>query len=453
MASSESSLARQTEAFIHSEGLVSSWDDRLLVAVSGGVDSMVLVSILNRLGFRLAVAHCNFQLRGEASEADSGLVEEWANSQNVPFFRENFEPKAYAAEKGISLQMAARTLRYDWFEKLRKAHGYQWIVTAHHRDDLIETVLINLTRGTGIKGLQGILPKQGQTIRPLLFADKATLMAYAREQNIQWREDISNQSTHYQRNYLRHEVIPRLASFNPAFESKLYESIQHFRDLNAFWESIYRKAWHQLVHEQGIFWYLPLQRLKTLYPLRLYLHAFLYPLGFNPDQLKAIQSGLEKHDQSGKMFFAEHYQLEVGREWMIIGPYPLPEVDYLIDAIPGTHQIGGYEFKIDLLGHKENPDFQAQNAVYLDWDKFENFPKFRTWQEGDCFYPLGMKNPKKLSDFFVDKHFARLEKARTLILATKKGQIAWVVGARIDERFKVTENTEKMLGIRYSILH
>ncbi len=445
MVSKETSLEERTWAYIQSEGLINSLSDRILLTVSGGVDSIVMAEVMKNLGFETGIAHCNFKLRGEASDADEKMVAAWASYHKIPFNRKVFNPKAYASEHEISLQMAARELRYQWFEELCRQYGYQWIATAHNRDDVVETVLMNLTKGTGIKGLQGILPQKGVAIRPLLFANKAEITHYAETHHIKWREDTSNQSNEYQRNYLRHTVIPALRELNPSIEATLFENVQHFRDVNKVWEDSYNSAWENSTVQKGLLRYIAIPKLETLSPLRLYLHAFLHPYGFNASQIKQIHDSIQH--QSGKMFYSSEYQLEISRQFLILAPKYIPQEAYDINHVSGRHSVAGYDFEMAIKEKPEQITFNQTGMVCLDWEKLTWPLQFRYWQDGDYFYPLGMQQPKKLSDFFVDEQLARLEKKQVPLLVNGNGEISWVVNYQIDERFKVTDDTRQIVTI------
>lgn len=422
----------------------------LLLAVSGGVDSVVMTHLLWRLGFPIGIAHCNFHLRGASSDKDEALVREMAGSLNVPIYSQHFDTQGYAEQQGISLEMAARELRYAWFHQLLEAHGYQYLATAHHLNDQVETLLLNLTKGTGIKGLTAIQPIKGKTIRPLLFAHKEQLIQYAREYNLQWREDESNVYGTHQRNHIRHQVIPALKALNPSLEHTMADNIQHFRDIYSVWDREQSKQWQRLTQKSGQFWFINRPGLESLGPVHPYLFAFLSPFGFNKTQIAGIAEALDH--QPGACFYAGTYQAEVARDYLVIAPYPLA-VETLHFAEPSdSGKAGGYYLKLSLTD-PANIDLKAPNHVFLDAEKLAFPLKLRPWEHGDRFYPLGMRNSKKLSDFFVDEQWPRLLKAQALVLCTANGTITWLLGSRLDERFKVTNKTKQVLMIYYEALN
>ena len=447
MVPSSESLEWQTLRYLGQEGLPLPNDGHpLLLAVSGGVDSTVMAYLMWRLGFSISLAHGNFQLRGEAAEADQAHVEALARSLNVHCHVQRFETRQHAKQAGISLEMAARDLRYNWFRTLMEAQGYAYLATAHHLNDQAETLLLNLTKGTGIKGLTAIQPLNGYTMRPLLFATKDQLIRYAQENQLAWREDESNQYGTHERNHIRHQVIPALKSLNPSFEHTISEDIQHFREIYQVWEQQYRARWEQLANAKGHFLYLSKAGLASLSPVNPYLHAFFSPFGFNKAQIRQVAASMAH--QPGALFYAPTYQLEVARHFLILAPNPLPNPHLTFQSPNSEAESHGHALSMR-VEHPSKVSLSAPDYVCLDADTL-TFPlKLRPWQAGDRFYPLGMKQPKKLSDFFTDNHWARLEKAQALVLETAKGEIAWIAQSRPDDRFKVTHRTQRVLKLHY----
>ncbi len=441
------SLEQQSLDYLKSEGLPTPDDGfHLLLAVSGGVDSIVMTYVLWQLGFRLALAHGNFQLRGSSAYADQQLVEDWASTLNLTCYTRKFDTQEYARQRKISMEMAARDLRYDWFRSLLSEKGYPYLATAHHLNDQAETLLLNLTRGTGIRGLTAIRPLNGSTIRPLLFADKDQLISYAKDHNLKWREDESNQHGTHERNYIRYQVIPALKTLNPAIEQTIGENIQHFREIDQVWERTYHEEWQRLSQLKGECWFLSRGGLNKLKPLSPYLFAFLSSFGFNKNQIGQVQEAL--NHQPGALFYAEQYQVEVARDSLIIGPFPFQQPTLTLNTLQSAGVAGGFQFSLELT-EPHAIELQAPHYACLDADKV-NFPlSFRLWKTGDRFYPLGMHEAKKLSDFFIDEHYPRLVKAQTLIMETGTGHIAWIVNSRLDERFKVTPHTKRVLVVYY----
>lgn len=441
------SLEQQTLNYLQQEGLpLPDKGYHLLLAASGGVDSTVMTTILGRLGFKISLAHANFQLRGNASDQDQQLVQDQANELHITCHQKAFDTRDYASEKGISLEMAARNLRYAWFRELMQAQGYHYLSTAHHLNDQAETLLLNLTRGTGIKGLTAIQPLKGYTIRPLLFSPKDRLINYAKANNLHWREDESNQQGTHERNQIRHYVIPALKAINPSLEQTIHEDIRHFREIYQVWEQQYQQQWELLCHWKGGFRYLNRAGLTALNPLSPYLFAFFSPFGFNKTQLRQVQEALAH--QPGALFYAPDYQLEVARHSLIVAPRELHTKPLTFQAAPSTGYSGGYEFTL-LCKKPDSIDLNAPQYAFLDADKIAFPVKLRPWKPGDRFYPLGMTKSKKLSDYFTDEQWPRLEKARALVLETADGQIAWIALSRPDERFKVRSDTRQILAIHY----
>lgn len=421
-------------------------DARLLLAVSGGVDSMVMVDLVAKGGWDFGIAHCNFKLRGMASDEDAELVRKTAPLYEVPFYSESFQPKTMAAEKGISVQMAARQQRYEWLEKIRGTKGFDWIATAHHLDDQAETMLLNLTKGTGIRGLHGISPKSGTTIRPLLFAEKAELQAYAQQENLNWREDLSNESDEYQRNYVRHHVIPALKAINPSFFQTMNANAQRFSAVEAEWNDALKTLWTKTAKAHGQGWHLDKKPLMALVDPVPYLYDLLTPFGFHENQIQDLVKALSR--EPGKLFYSPSHVLEVSRETLLL--YPLEEEKreryQVIEPDQTTVKFEDQVFQFMTQAEIDWNECQQPRVACIDRDLVQYPLTLRHWQEGDYFYPLGMNHSKKLSDFFVDEKFSRLQKAKALVLESQ-GEIVWIIGDRMDNRFRITENTTRVLKI------
>jgi len=417
-----------------------------LLGVSGGVDSIIMFHLFRLSGFTIGIAHCNFNLRGDESDQDEEFVRRLADNYNVPFYSTRFETQKIADDEGISIQMAARDLRYEWFEEIRIKEKYNYIAIAHNSDDQIETFLINLTRGTGIKGLTGIKNKSEKVIRPLLFANREEITDFVKRNNFLYREDSSNSSTKYGRNKIRHEVIPMLEKINPNFRKVMIENIQRLKETEQIFNQTIQENYKNCVTEKSNSLLLNIDELKKLDPVETYLHEFLKPYNFSTTQIKDIVSVLDSNP--GKQFFSATHRIIKDRDYIILEEisaqsgklFYINENDFRI------------EYPIGLLIEKEfkNEGFVIQkdpNIGQLDFDKLVFPLTIRKWQKGDYFMPLGMNNLKKLSDFFIDQKLSISEKENIWILESEN-KIVWIIGLRPDERFKVTNDTKTILKIQ-----
>ncbi|WP_273212273.1 tRNA lysidine(34) synthetase TilS [Runella zeae] len=417
--------------------------DRLLIAVSGGIDSVALVNLCYEAGFQFGIAHCNFQLRGEESDYDERFVRELAYHYKADFFVRHFDTKMYAKQNGVSTQMAARDLRYQWFEEVLIENEYDYLLTAHHQDDLLETILLNLTRGTGLAGLHGILPKNGKLVRPLLGVTRGELLGYIQEKGLKWREDSSNASVDYGRNRLRHEVVPILKAMNPqitAAAAELAERVKATEDI--LHEALERQRPLVIQNEKGNVW-VAIEELEkqtaSLEKLALWLNDY----GFDYKRVKEIWKN--RKGQVGKQYFSTTHVLTFDRQKWLITPQTHTMhgvLTYEIVDNVGEMAFEGKILKWDLLS--EVAYGVSQSVVFLDYSKL-TFPlRMRPWQKGDWFCPLGMNGKrKKISDFLVDIKWPRSLKNQVYVLESE-GQIAWVIGLRVDERFKVEGITKKI---------
>ena len=430
----------QVREFIDTERLLQP-NDRVLVAVSGGVDSMVLTYLLNELGYQIGIAHANFQLRASESEADEKFVTEMAQNLKVPVYTKRFDTEVHARNARISTQMAARVLRYEWFESLRQQFGFQAIATAHHADDVVETVLLNFTRGTGIRGLHGILPKREHIIRPMLTINNQSIIVFAQGQSIAWREDPSNQSDYYQRNLIRHQVIPLLKKINPRLEATTMNTVELIRSV----EQYYHNSLHQLRQQIMISdqQHTKIFKSEAKHMSAVILADLLIDFGFNLEQCKSVLKAL---GQSGKMFYSGSHTLNVDREEIVISPISPESSQTTIDGPEDLVYLGEHKWNLSIYSASQyniKPD-RWTGAFDLDLVAFPL--KLRKWSAGDRFCPLGMRQHKKLSDFLIDTKVPVNYKHEVQVLLSQ-GRIVWVVGHRIDDRFKITEDTTKVLEI------
>ncbi len=426
--------------------------DKVLLTVSGGKDSVAMLDLFCGANFQFAVANCNFQLRGNDSDNDQIFVENICQEKNIEFHTKTFDTKAYAKKNKISIEMAARTLRYEWFESLRQELNYDYIATAHHLNDSIETVLLNLTKGTGISGLKGISAKKEHIIRPMLFASRQEIDGYVTEKNLSWREDSSNASNDYQRNLIRNQVVPLLKKINPNLDETFARNLERFQSLEAdFRKNLSHFKATVMREENGVF-FLKIANIKYWQSANYYLEELLKEFGFNYFQSKEIFNSLD--GLSGKVFHSENFTLLKDREELVISPPSLSEnsifLSISLEEI-NKHQTFNFldkKLKFTVLNIEEiDLKFERNNAIlFADFHKI-TFPiTLRQWQEGDWFIPLGMKGKKKISDFLIDKKTS-LNLKKNIFLLTSQDAIMWVVGQRADDRFKLTETTKKILKV------
>ncbi|MEL7146703.1 MAG: tRNA lysidine(34) synthetase TilS [Bacteroidota bacterium] len=415
--------------------------EKTLLAVSGGVDSICLVDLFAQAGFSFAIAHCNFQLRGEESDADEQLVRDLATRLKVPFYVRRFQTKQVAKEKGISTQMAARELRYNWFRQVMEEEGFSKLATAHHLNDSVETTLFNLAKGSGISGLRGIQNKAGHLIRPLLFATKSEIKQYAVFQNLLWREDVSNASLQYKRNFVRGKIVPLLREINPSFESNFHETMDRLSLAEAAMKEYLSRATLEYVKSEGEVTRIDKRVLQAPIAYVL-LHELIKEYGYSLRQCKEI---VVEHNQSGKSYLSEDYMLVKDREELILTKKRLIQQEVFVEA--GEHQVKleNCLLKTSII---EPPFFisKEETVAMLDIDKLQFPLKVRDWAKGDRFVPLGMKGKKKISDFMIDRKIPLNLKSSYQVLVSG-GEIVWLIGLRLDDRYKVTEQSARIFKI------
>ena len=442
--------------FIEKEQLFNS-KSKLIVTVSGGVDSMVLLLLLHQLKFPLAVAHCNFKLRDTAADDDELFVKKAANKLNLPFYSTSFETATYAKTNGISTQMAARDLRYNWFEELRKKYEYELIATAHHQDDNLETILLNLVKGTALRGLSGIAPKNGKVVRPLLPFTKNEILEYAETNKVKWQEDVSNASNKYERNKIRLEVIPTLKEMNPKLLENLYKNTGYLRDTEHIYANGLKHHFKNWLVKRGAEVYIPILKILKTKGYATVLYEYLHPFGFNATQVEQI---IESFDaQAGKQFLTTTHQLIKDRTFLILSPITNESKSlHLIDIKQTELQVSNGTFTMQLDRFKEPmlpenfKDYlpKTESEAKLQYNKIAFPIRLRRWQKGDFFYPFGMKRKKKkLSDFFSNLKLSILEKEKVWILEDDKKRIMWVVGYRIDDRFAIHKKMKQIYCIKF----
>jgi tRNA(Ile)-lysidine synthase len=415
---------------------------KVLAAVSGGMDSALMVHLLKGAGIDFSIAHCNFQLRGNEALRDQEFCNNLATKLRVPFHTINFDTTAYAAHNKISIQMAARELRYQWFDALCGQTGNQAIALAHHQNDTIETILLNLTRGTGIAGLHGILPKNGILVRPLLFLKRDEIVEIVAANKLDFVEDSSNASAKYARNKIRLEVVPKLKELNPSLEKTFENNLKHFRDLELLLENEVARLKKDMLKQQGVETFLLIADVKKLNPAHLLLFKLLQPYGFNETTVDDVLSVLDKH--SGRIFESGGYVLVLDRDRLIIKLKKTGE-QQAVTITAQDHEVYYGNYKLNLL-HDDSPLIVKDNPMATSVDAaLLIYPlTVRAWQEGDYFCPLGMKGRKKLSDYFINQKITLHQKEEVPLLVNGNGDIIWVAGYRPDERYKVNNNTKKV---------
>jgi len=427
---------------------------KLLVASSGGIDSMVLIDLLSKLDYQISLAHCNFHLRGKDSDLDEAFVIQSAKSHQIPHHIISFDTKEYAKEKNISIQMAARDLRYTWFEKLLQKQGLDFLLTAHHADDNLETFLINFSRGTGLEGLTGIPAINNKTIRALLPFSRKEIEYYAKENEISWREDQSNKETKYLRNKLRHELIPLLKELNPRFLESFNETVDHLYGSNQLVKDRIKEIKKEIEIKDGKNSKFKIQNLELLNNPKAYLYELLKDYGFT--QWEDVLSLLNA--QTGKQVVSKTHRLLKHREYLIVSPLSIENNQLkkhkIDDSTTNIKINNSLDNKKDLLLNlqqisiNENhiPDIKntSPNTVFIDKDLLK-FPLIvRKWDNGDYFYPFGLQGRKKLSKYFKDEKMSLLEKENIWLLCSKN-EIVWVIGKRLDDRYKITNKTKNTL--------
>ena len=415
---------------------------RILLAVSGGKDSVIMAHLFKQAGFSFGIAHCNFGLRGGESQRDEHFVRTLAALADVSVYVRHFETKRYAAEHKVSTQMAARDLRYAWFEELRVQHGYDRIAVAHHQNDVIETVLLNLVRGTGIAGLHGILPKRGNLIRPLLFLSRQDINQLAEDNEIGFVEDSSNLSTTYARNKLRLDVMPVLKGINPKLEQTFEHNIRRFAETEIVLQQAVEKAKKDICINNANGVYLSLDGIERLEPKRLLLYEILKSYSFTETVVDEVLAAGSK--QTGTSFYSVTHRLTIDRDSLLLTAVATEQdfVNQMVHPedtrIELTNQIITLHYS-DIISFENDP-----RKAYIDADRL-SFPMvIRSWQDGDRFRPMGMRNYKKISDFFTDQKIPLPRKAQIPLLINGNGDIVWVAGLRQDDRYKVTGTTKKV---------
>lgn len=436
---------------------------KLVVAVSGGIDSVVLTQLLHRWEVDFVVVHCNFQLRGAESERDEAFVRALAQQYNRQVLVQRFHTADYASEHKMAIQEAARVLRYNFFYEVlsdlekNQAPGVtkpHFLATAHHANDNIETLLMNFFRGTGITGLHGILPRQQQLIRPLLFAKREAIAVYAEEQGLSWVEDASNASDKYTRNFFRLQLLPAIKKVFPQVEENLLSNIDRFTDIEILYRQSVTLSLNKLVEEKGVEKHIPVLKLLKTPAAHTLLWEVLQPLQFSAAQVAEVMK-LAEHGGNSSYVASATYRVIKNRNWLIIAPVPPAECRQEAAHIvisEGEKQVLFREGKLSLTMHKKDqkaPENSAAEVALLSADKIKFPLLLRPWKQGDYFYPLGMDKKKKLSKFFIDQKLSATRKEKVWVLEMDQ-KIIWVIGLRIDNRFKVMPSTTGVLELQFT---
>jgi len=413
---------------------------KIIVGVSGGVDSMVLIHLLNYFNFSFAIAHCNFSLRGNESDNDELLVSQVASDMNVSYYLKQFDTSLYAKKNKISIQMAARDLRYAWFEEIRQENSYSVIATAHHHNDSVETALINLIRGTGISGLHGIKSREGLVRRPMIDLYKDQISEFARENNIIYRDDSSNMDDKYVRNNIRNTIIPLMEEINPSVVQSIGSTINKLANVEALYRELLVEKKPQLISQDKEGYRINIDKLiRQKYPKQL-LYELISSFGFG--DIDAVFNSLKSG--SGKEFFSEDFYMIKDREYLIIAKHILDDVITIDSNIVNVLKPFSIKFITLFIDNIKEFEILSDNKVqYIDYDKLE-FPLIiRPFKHGDRFIPLGMKTTKKISDYFIDNKFSLIQKKTTRLLVSNNN-IVCIIGHRLDDRFKLVEKTKKV---------
>jgi len=435
-------MVKDFKEFISKNALLKKGENTLL-AVSGGRDSIVLCELFYKSKLPFAIVHCNFQLRGKEANDDEVFVKKLSAKYKVKFFSKRYKTEKFAEENKLSIQEAARVLRYNWFEEIRKKNGFDFIATAHHKDDELETFFINLSRGTGIAGLHGILPKRGTLIRPLLFATRNQIDEFVTTNKLKFREDSSNASDKYLRNKIRHKILPLFEEINPSFRKTLSEEISRLSDVEKVYNHFISENEKGILHKNTI----SISALKKSTFPHVLLYEILKKYKFNSEVSEEVFLSL--NSGSGKIFFSPTYRLVKDRDFLIITEIESDsdkDVFFIFKEMKNLSQ----PIKLDFSVVANSADFSIPKdtaIACLDFDKLQFPLEIRKWEKGDFFYPLGMNKKKKLSDFFTDLKLSIPEKENTWLLCSG-GNIVYVSGKRIDERYKVGKDTKKIYLVR-----
>ena len=437
--------------------------DKILLAVSGGVDSMVMADLFRSINCDYSIAHCNFRLRGEESDRDEQFVSDYAAKNNITLYKQSFDTFAYMKENKKSLEMSARDLRYNWFSRIMSENGFTLLATAHHSDDSAETFLINLLRGTGIAGLHGILPRsvfpsvynkntngeKKYIIRPMLFASRSDINKYSEKHNILHTEDSTNKDNKYTRNKIRNEVIPVLREIAPDFDSVIRKDIERLRETEQIFREVIEKTKKEILVKKDGITEIETEKLKKLSPVRIYLYEILSEFGFNGTNINSICKLLNKDNISGSQFYSENYRLVIDRNRFLITKnenIPSAKQDYTLHDYQTniTFPVKLHTEILRDLNFIKIP--KSKSIAMFDYDLLQFPLTLRHWKNGDFFFPFGMKGKQKLSDFFTHNKYSLLDKENQWLLCSGE-DIIWIIGQRTDDRYKIKKKTKTIFKI------
>lgn len=435
-------MLTQTRDFINSKKLFT-FSHKLLVGVSGGADSLCLLDLLHKLGYSVEVAHCNFQLRDQEADKEQAFVQSFCEEREIECHTINFQTQEYAAEKGISIEMAARDLRYEWFYKLCEKRSLDYIAIAHNQNDVIETFFINLNRGAGLKGLRGIQVKNCRVVRPILFASREQIELYCKKNSLDFKIDSSNLKNDYLRNKFRNIIIPEFVKLNPNFQQQLVDNIGHLDEAFSIYQERVEEVKALVCTENEEILEIDINSLVAYKAYKTYLFEIVKAYGFRSAQVDEIIK--ISHSESGKIVESQTHKILKDRNNLLIYPIQNSELEVKIDS---SYQ---NDLGMEISDFLIDDDFRFSREAeicQLDFDKV-SFPlSVSYWQTADYFYPLGMKNRVKLKDFFINNKISVAQKSKIKIIKDSTGNIIWVAGYRMDNRYKITQTTNKVLQIK-----
>lgn len=420
----------------------------VLLAVSGGADSVAMVHLFHAAGYPFAIAHCNFQLREAESDRDEQFVQHLAANLGVPFHLSRFNTHDYTKDNKVSIQVAARELRYAWLEETREANGYTAIATAHHLQDSVETALMNFCKGTGIAGLHGILPRQGRLIRPLLFAGKEALTAYLTALGQPFVEDSSNITDKYTRNYFRHHIIPLMQEAYPNALQNMASTTHRMQEAEVLYRQAVTQQLKKLLEQEGNSWKVPVRKLQQSEPLATLTWELFRPFGCTPAQVPQVLALLDS--ETGRYVETPTHRIIRNRAWLLVAPLQQEENPVIFMEEGQTEQVfPGGRLTVQRLSRGELGTIPTDPAIACVDARHVRFPLvLRPWKQGDYFYPLGMAKKKKVSRFLIDLKLSLADKGAVWVLTGSDEKMLWIAGKRIDHRFRITDSTTEILLIK-----